>query len=83
MKLFLPQEVSFIFFSNKDFFYRIFNLTSINDKFVRASTKKGILPQILESLLNARNNAKKLMAEETDQLKKMVYNGRQLALKVQ
>lgn len=52
------------------------------DKFVKSTKKKGILPQILESLLSARNNAKKLMASEKDQMKKMVYNGRQLALKV-
>lgn len=47
-----------------------------------AKKKKGILPQILESLLNARNAAKKLMAAEKDPMKKLVYNGRQLALKV-
>jgi DNA polymerase delta subunit 1 len=49
---------------------------------VKSAKKKGILPQILESLLSARNNAKRLMAQEKDHMKKMVYNGRQLALKV-
>lgn len=59
----------------------LFSFTSV-DKFVKATKKKGILPQILESLLIARNKAKKLMAAETDSMKRSVYNGRQLALKV-
>lgn len=52
------------------------------DKFIKSSKKKGILPQILESLLVARGNAKRLMGKETDKFKQQVYNGRQLALKV-
>lgn len=50
--------------------------------FVRATTKKGILPQILDELLAARKRAKKDMAAATDPMEKAVQNGRQLALKV-
>lgn len=50
--------------------------------FVKASTKKGILPQILDELLAARKRAKKDMAETTDPMEKAVQNGRQLALKI-
>merc|ERR1712151_1332754 len=39
-------------------------------------------PMILEELLSARKKAKKEMAEAEDPLKKMVLNGRQLALKI-
>ncbi len=50
--------------------------------FVRSTTKKGILPQILDELLAARKRAKKDMAAATDPMEKAVQNGRQLALKV-
>ena len=52
------------------------------DTFVKASTHKGILPQILEELLAARKKAKGLMKNEKDPFKYAVYDGRQLALKV-
>jgi DNA polymerase delta subunit 1 len=52
------------------------------DCFVKTETHKGILPQILEELLAARKNAKKLMKQEKDPFKYAVYDGRQLALKV-
>jgi len=50
--------------------------------FVRATCKKGILPQILDELLAARKRAKKDMAAATDPMEKAVQNGRQLALKI-
>ena len=50
--------------------------------FVKATTKKGILPQILDELLAARKRAKKDMAAATDPMVKAVQNGRQLALKI-
>ena len=50
--------------------------------FIKASTKKGILPLILDELLAARKRAKKDMALATDPLEKAVQNGRQLALKI-
>ena len=53
-----------------------------NDFFVRATTKKGILPQILDELLAARKRAKKDMAAASDPMEKAVQNGRQLALKI-
>ena len=59
------------------------------DVFVKTTTHKGILPQILEELLAARKKAKADMKaekakpkEEFDALKYAVYDGRQLALKV-
>jgi DNA polymerase delta subunit 1 len=50
--------------------------------FVNSTTKKGILPQILDELLAARKRAKKDMAAATDPMEKAVQNGRQLALKI-
>merc|ERR550537_1951307 len=51
-------------------------------KFIKAKSRRGLLPMILEELLAARKRAKKEMAEATDPLTKMVLNGRQLALKI-
>eukprot|EP01123_Difflugia_compressa_P000220 TRINITY_DN10320_c0_g1_i1.p1 TRINITY_DN10320_c0_g1~~TRINITY_DN10320_c0_g1_i1.p1 ORF type:complete len:657 (+),score=86.55 TRINITY_DN10320_c0_g1_i1:269-1972(+) len=56
--------------------------TPTGDKFVKPHIHKGVLPHILEDLLNARSKAKTLMAKETDPMKKKVYNARQLALKI-
>jgi DNA polymerase delta subunit 1 len=50
--------------------------------FVHSSVKKGILPTILEELLNARKRAKKDMKNATTDFERAVQNGRQLALKV-
>ena len=50
--------------------------------FVKATTRKGILPQILDELLDARKRAKRDMALATDPMMKAVQNGRQLALKI-
>jgi DNA polymerase delta subunit 1 len=54
----------------------------ISDYFVKPHVKKGILPQILEDLIEARKKAKKDLAQEKDPFKKAVLDGRQLALKV-
>ena len=40
------------------------------------------MPEILTELLAARKRARKEMAAESDEFKKAVLNGRQLALKV-
>eukprot|EP00049_Salpingoeca_infusionum_P016898 m.351100 g.351100 ORF g.351100 m.351100 type:complete len:1070 (+) comp16170_c1_seq1:68-3277(+) len=56
--------------------------TPNNDYFVKSSVRKGLLPQILESLLSARKRAKRDLKNETDPFKRSVLNGRQLALKV-
>ena len=50
--------------------------------FVKAHVRKGLLPQILESLLAARKKAKDDLKKETDPFKRKVLDGRQLALKV-
>lgn len=51
-------------------------------KFIKASSRRGLLPMILEELLAARKRAKKEMKEATDPLTQSVLNGRQLALKI-
>jgi DNA polymerase delta subunit 1 len=49
---------------------------------VKASKRRGLLPQILEELLGARKKAKREMNSAKDPFMKAVLNGRQLALKV-
>jgi len=56
--------------------------TPNGDCFVKPEVRKGLLPQILGSLLTARKEAKRAMFAETDPFKKSVLDGRQLALKV-
>ncbi|CAD5114717.1 DgyrCDS3760 [Dimorphilus gyrociliatus] len=56
--------------------------TPCGEKFIKSSVRKGLLPQILESLLSARKKAKRDLKEETDPFKKKVLDGRQLALKL-
>lgn len=50
--------------------------------FVKNSTLKGLLPEILEHLLSARKKAKTDLKNEKDPFKRMVLDGRQLALKI-
>lgn len=59
-----------------------YECTPAGHRFVKASVREGLLPRILKQLLQARSRAKKLMEKEEDKMKRMVYNGRQLALKV-
>ncbi|KAK4337001.1 hypothetical protein RND71_044099 [Anisodus tanguticus] len=56
--------------------------TPCNCYFLKSSVRKGILPEILEALLNARKKAKDDLKKETDPFKKKVLDGRQLALKM-
>lgn len=59
--------------------------TPTGNMFLKATVRKGLLPQILNELLTARKKAKKEMAQaerDGDKLKTMVLNGRQLALKI-
>lgn len=56
--------------------------TPSNNNFVKASVRKGLLPEILESLLGARKRAKAELKSETDPFKRSVLDGRQLALKI-
>eukprot|EP00808_Paulinella_micropora_P029317 g78653.t1 len=70
-----PQELSKL---SPDQYTR----TPTGDAFTKPDVHKGLLPLILEELLSARKNAKRLMKEETDPFKKAVLDGRQLALKI-
>jgi len=56
--------------------------TPSGNMFVKSTSRKGLLPEILESLLGARKKAKADLKKETDPFKKGVLDGRQLALKI-
>lgn len=56
--------------------------TPMNNHFVKASVRKGLLPEILESLLSARKRAKADLKVEKDPFRRSVLDGRQLALKI-
>ncbi|KAL0841933.1 hypothetical protein ABMA28_014163 [Loxostege sticticalis] len=56
--------------------------TPSKNMFVKANIRKGLLPEILESLLSARKKAKADLKEEKDPFKRSVLDGRQLALKI-
>lgn len=56
--------------------------TPMNNCFVKASVRKGLLPEILESLLSARKRAKADLKVEKDPFRRSVLDGRQLALKI-
>ncbi|KAI8366805.1 DNA polymerase family B-domain-containing protein [Radiomyces spectabilis] len=57
-------------------------VTPNNDMFVKASRRKGLLPEILGDLLAARKRAKNDLKKEKDPFKRAVLDGRQLALKI-
>uniref|UniRef100_UPI00358E14AD DNA polymerase delta catalytic subunit isoform X1 n=1 Tax=Myxine glutinosa TaxID=7769 RepID=UPI00358E14AD len=59
-----------------------FIVTPSASLFVKASRHKGLLPEILENLLVARQRAKRALKEETDPFRRCVLDGRQSALKV-
>ncbi|VDM34153.1 unnamed protein product, partial [Hydatigera taeniaeformis] len=50
--------------------------------FVKKHIRKGLLPCVLEQLLEARTKAKREMVAENDNFRRQVLDGRQLALKV-
>nr|BAJ78774.1 DNA polymerase delta catalytic subunit [Panorpa takenouchii] len=56
--------------------------TPSNNFFVKGSVRRGLLPEILESLLTARKRAKNELKVEKDPFKRSVLDGRQLALKI-
>ncbi|PAA66663.1 hypothetical protein BOX15_Mlig027421g2, partial [Macrostomum lignano] len=56
--------------------------TPCGSYFAKKNVRKGLLPEILEQLLNARKRAKDDLKNETDEFKKRVLDGRQLALKI-
>ncbi|CCC68676.1 hypothetical protein NCAS_0B05920 [Naumovozyma castellii] len=57
-------------------------ITPNGDYFVTSKIRRGILPIILDELINARKRAKKDLKNEKDPFKRDVLNGRQLALKI-
>ncbi|KTW30100.1 DNA-directed DNA polymerase delta POL3 [Pneumocystis jirovecii RU7] len=57
-------------------------VTPENYCFVKSHIRKGLLPQIFENLLAARQKVKIDLKNETDPFKKAVLDGRQLALKI-
>lgn len=57
-------------------------ITPENYCFVKTHIRKGLLPQIFENLLAARQKAKIDLKNETEPFKKAVLDGRQLALKI-
>lgn len=56
--------------------------TPSGNYFVKSSIRKGLLPEILESLLSARKRAKNDLKVEKDPFRRSVLDGRQLALKI-
>ncbi|CAI4231555.1 unnamed protein product [Auanema sp. JU1783] len=56
--------------------------TPAGNFFATKEKREGLLPRILQDLLAARKKAKTDMKHEKDEFKKMVLNGRQLALKI-
>jgi DNA polymerase delta subunit 1 len=59
-----------------------YEVTPNGDMFVKATRRKGLLPEILADLLAARKRAKNDLKKETDPFKRAVLDGRQLALKI-
>ncbi|KAH3762960.1 DNA polymerase delta catalytic subunit [Pelomyxa schiedti] len=59
-----------------------YEVTPQGAMFIRSTVRQGVLPKILQSLLQARAHAKELLSKETDPGKRAVYDGRQLALKI-
>ncbi|PAV70284.1 hypothetical protein WR25_24092 [Diploscapter pachys] len=50
--------------------------------FATRTRRRGLLPEILEDLLATRKRAKNDLKNEKDEFRKMVLNGRQMALKI-
>lgn len=59
-----------------------YTTTPLGHVFMKPHIRKGILPIILEDLINARKKAKKDLKEANDPSTKAVLDGRQLALKI-
>jgi DNA polymerase delta subunit 1 len=70
-----PQHLSKL---SKDDYVR----TPTGDCFIKPSIQRGLLPEILSELLEARSAAKKQMKSAKDAFTAAVLNGRQLALKI-
>jgi len=51
-------------------------------RFVKKERLEGIIPTIVRRLIDERNNVKRLLSQEKDPLKKIIYDKRQWALKI-
>ncbi|XP_033928295.1 DNA polymerase delta catalytic subunit [Melopsittacus undulatus] len=56
--------------------------TPSGDLFVTSGVRRGLLPRVLEGLLEARSRVKQELAQEQDVFRRQVLHGRQMALKV-
>lgn len=56
--------------------------TPAGNLFVKSTVRKGLLPQILQSLLSERKRTKAELKKATDPVIKSVLDGKQLALKI-
>lgn len=61
---------------------RYYVIPTVGHRFVKQSTRRGVLPLILAELGQRRGEAKKAMRQEPDEFKKAIWDGRQLALKL-
>jgi DNA polymerase delta subunit 1 len=59
-----------------------YETTPSMDRFVKSNVRKGLLPLILEDLLNARKKAREQIKHTQDPFMQQVLDGRQLALKI-
>ncbi len=59
-----------------------YSTSPLGIKFVKSSVKEGILPHVLENLINQRSLVKKKMHEERDADKKRLLYAKQWALKI-
>ena len=73
----LVEDVSKTELSSEDFIK-----TPSGDYFVKPEVRKGVLPSVLEDLINARKRTKLQLKEAVDPLVKASLDGRQLALKI-
>jgi hypothetical protein len=55
---------------------------TVNASFVKREIREGILPQILQTLLQARDNAKRMMKNTKDPQTQKLYDSTQLQLKI-
>lgn len=59
-----------------------YTVTTENVVFVKASKREGLLPRILQNIIEARKKAKNELKKATDPFLRAVLDGRQLALKI-
>ena len=73
----IPQDVREEDLDNVEY-----SRTPTGVRFVKKDVRIGVLPEILQELLDARKKVKREMAAEKDPFRKGVLNARQLAIKV-